>query len=347
MTKKSHTIIRSRLSLLRYTKKLLLNVSIFLKFRLPVHLPEQQNVLFSLNNINEALDLAATRHTMLTAWFRLNQVCQRARKFLYVEIPQHYTWNASERMWCARKRPAAKVIARIYNISPRQQELFFLRTLLLHVRGARNYKDMRTYNHVVYSDFQTACIERGLITDDQVWVRTMREAVGHQVPAQLRHLFVQIFVTNDLTYPTRLWEEFKSDLAEDFVRQMGNSEHAQQRCLAELELLFNMFGRSCALYGFSPDLLNANSTPILYQFVRGGLSDGSQLSTSQNRDIAVHNIPLLNAQQRIVFDTITRAALNTDQAANNCFFVDGNAGTGKTFLLSVDSLYQNLIMIRK
>lgn len=40
--------------------------------RLPVHLPNQQCIVFEAGNEENALENAATGHTKLTAWFALN-----------------------------------------------------------------------------------------------------------------------------------------------------------------------------------------------------------------------------------------------------------------------------------
>jgi hypothetical protein len=34
------------------------------------------------------------------------------------------------------------------------------------VKGAMSYKDLRTYNGIVYQTFKEACVARGLLKDD-------------------------------------------------------------------------------------------------------------------------------------------------------------------------------------
>jgi hypothetical protein len=143
-----------------------------------VHLPAQQSVVFNENNINEALARAEIRDSKLTAWFRLNRRHPTARKYLYSEIPEHYTWISNETEWRRRKKGSVRVLGRIYNIAPSQKELFYLRMLLLEVRGAQSYDELLTFDQVVHRDFKSACIARGLLRDNKMWVQTMQEAVA-------------------------------------------------------------------------------------------------------------------------------------------------------------------------
>jgi hypothetical protein len=41
--------------------------------------------------------------------------------------------------------------------------------LLLIVKGACDYVDLRTYNNVVHQTFKEACNARGLLTNDEEW----------------------------------------------------------------------------------------------------------------------------------------------------------------------------------
>jgi len=61
--------------------------------RLPVHLPDEQSVSFHPDNVEEAVDRASTRETMLTAWLKLNKDDRTATEYLYPEIPQHFVFD--------------------------------------------------------------------------------------------------------------------------------------------------------------------------------------------------------------------------------------------------------------
>ena len=56
--------------------------------RLPIHLPDTQNILFNEKKINE-FNIPQPNETMLTAFFKLNNVDNNACKYLYAEIGEH------------------------------------------------------------------------------------------------------------------------------------------------------------------------------------------------------------------------------------------------------------------
>ena len=70
----------------------------------------------------------------------------------------------------------------MYAVGPIDREKFAFRCLLLHVKGATSYEDLRTYNNIVYGTFQEACIARGLLEDDQEWDRALSDAVALMMP---------------------------------------------------------------------------------------------------------------------------------------------------------------------
>ena len=94
-------------------------------------------------------------YTKLTKFFDLNRDHAEARQYLYTEIPYHYRWDKNE--WKKRKRRVneANIVSRIYSVSPRQRERFYLRLLLLHVRGPISFNDLKTYGDVVHDTFES------------------------------------------------------------------------------------------------------------------------------------------------------------------------------------------------
>jgi len=63
----------------------------------------------------------------------------------------------------------ARVIGRMYFVSPSKGEQFFLRLLLTIVEGGKNWEHLRTWNGQVFSTFKEACMARGLLEDDHEW----------------------------------------------------------------------------------------------------------------------------------------------------------------------------------
>jgi len=54
----------------------------------------------------------------------------------------------------------------MYSVSPTQIELFYLPLLLLTVKGATSFNDLRTVNGKFCQLFSAACLALGLIEDD-------------------------------------------------------------------------------------------------------------------------------------------------------------------------------------
>ena len=108
--------------------------------RLPIHLPNGQQVYFRDGAEDAALDRAENNDTLLTAWFNLNRRHAHANQFLYSEIPHHYVFKPKEKKWFVRQRGAGKIITRLYTANIRAGERYFLRVLLLHVPGATSFE---------------------------------------------------------------------------------------------------------------------------------------------------------------------------------------------------------------
>jgi hypothetical protein len=51
-------------------------------------------------------------------------------------------------------------------VTPLAGEKFYFRLLLLHVKGATSFEDVRTFNGKVCETFKEACKERALLKDD-------------------------------------------------------------------------------------------------------------------------------------------------------------------------------------
>ena len=100
---------------------------------------------------------------MLTAYFKLNIEYEDARQLLYSDIPTHFVYkeekinNVKVYHWEPRKQYFS-TIGRMYSVSPSQLELFFLRCLLLHVKGAESYADLMTVDGVVHQSYFEACL---------------------------------------------------------------------------------------------------------------------------------------------------------------------------------------------
>jgi hypothetical protein len=121
-------------------------------------------------------------------WFNYNSIKQDLLNVTYLDFPKYAKWNSKERVWIKR-RNRTNAIGRIYQVSPRNPDLYFLRMLLNHQKGCKIYRDIRTVEGVEYSTYQAAAFALGLISNDDEADNCLRDAYIHELPNQFRGLF--------------------------------------------------------------------------------------------------------------------------------------------------------------
>jgi hypothetical protein len=186
--------------------------------RLSVHLPDQQRVRFG-EDMTPQIVLDRARTTKLLQFFNLNRSDPTAHQYAYVEIPQHYTWVNNN--WKRRQRGGDRVVTRIYNVSPRDTELYHLRLLLLHQKGCMSFEDVRTVRGVMYPTYQEAAAALGLLDDDREWDQCLEEAAAKEMPRHLRQLFATILAYCNVSNIAQLWHGHIQSMSEDFMRRFG------------------------------------------------------------------------------------------------------------------------------
>ena len=78
------------------------------------------------------------KKTKLTEWFEANKLHEDARKLTYCKFPQEWTWDDKNRKWTKRQRSFK--IGRLYYVNPIEGERFYLRMLLMIIKGANTTK---------------------------------------------------------------------------------------------------------------------------------------------------------------------------------------------------------------
>ena len=101
---------------------------------------------------------------MLTEFFLMNKINNDAinLNLLYKEFPQHFVWSSLYKMWSRRKQRLT--IGRIVTCHPTEGERYYLRLLLMNVRGPTSYEDLRTMNERCYTTFREAAEKKRLTT---------------------------------------------------------------------------------------------------------------------------------------------------------------------------------------
>ncbi|XP_058805595.1 uncharacterized protein LOC131672409 [Phymastichus coffea] len=295
--------------------------------RLPVHLQNQQCVIISTDANNSVNNLNEVSSKLLN-YFKLNIENENARQYLYSDIPRFFTYKKEKTngikvtKWVARKSHF-NCFGRMFSISPTRIELFHLRLLLLHVRGATSFDSLKTVNDILQPSFIAACLELGLIEDDQEWAKALQEATLWMMPRRLGQLFVRILIHCQPIHPEKLWDDFKDALSEDFSRT-NNTDISHQMAYADISNMLNHEGKSLSNF---PAM---NQTVITHLLVESC----DQLSQTHLADIGEQQYNLLNEQQKEIVDVILDLATATNDKVNNnnCLYIDGPGGSGKTFI---------------
>ncbi|PIA61360.1 hypothetical protein AQUCO_00300717v1, partial [Aquilegia coerulea] len=159
--------------------------------RLPFHLEDEQQVTYrDGDNTTEVLERPSTTKTKFLQWMEINKKFPddpNARDLTYAEFPTKWRWVEENLEWVPRKK--GRVRGRIYYAYPTSGERhmvpnssicvsrnYYLCILLNHVKGPRDYKDLKTYNNETYDTFKEACMARGLLDDDGEWDAELKYA---------------------------------------------------------------------------------------------------------------------------------------------------------------------------
>ena len=288
---------------------------------LQLHLPNKQLVRFSENDIiTDIVDRERDKRSMLTAFFELNKVDAVARRYLYRDIPQYFTWNSSSRRWNRRKKGAMR--GRLVSANPAEGERFYLRVLLSHVKGPTGWEYLYTVNDVLYSTFRKAALERGLIENDDSLSHCLQEASIFQFPIALRRLFATLLIFCEPGDVRKLWDDHYEFFSEDYRRCCENLERVQNMVLRDISVFLQSMGKSLNDFDLPSITATSNLESAGYREVEEEYNIVVDEEHLQARDS-------LNPDQKSAYDVIMR---HVDDDCPGVFFIDGPGGTGKTFL---------------
>ena len=312
---------------------------------LTVHVQNQQQVMYAPNaEITRVLE--RSEMTTLTEWLSYNRQARAghpgydpvALTTLYPDFPTRFVWNTTNKAWTVRQN--GDTIGRIHSVSPRDTERYYLRLLLHHVPGATSFEDIRTFENTVYDSYHAATKARGLLETDDEFDNDLRVASGVSSPKQLRELFAMMLMYCEVGDPVALFENYLSDFAEDFTHEQGIEEVTpaiRNSVLAHMEALLERNNFTLAQFPGMPvpEEEEVHLTPADQHDILHHIMNAERLAG------------LLNEDQRAMYDAVV-SALEAPSIADipvnevvppKCFYVDGPAGTGKTFLYSAIIAY--------
>jgi hypothetical protein len=269
--------------------------------------------------------------------FALNsqQDAELSLTLLYSELPSYYTWSLPQRRWNARSTRTRGTIGRLVEVAAQRTEPFYLRMLLQHVRGPRNYEHLRTVNGQLYDTFKEACVALQLLKDDAYLVNCLQEAANSRVPAALRKFFAHLIIYCDVTDSTTLFNRFQNDLCADLLNRGMSEANARASTLASIaRIVLTISGRNLSE--------EEDHTALFIQQVELNVEDIFEMDEPHRQQEDVQpQVDDLNHEQRVVYDEVMECILNQEgtivRGREHLFFVNGPGGSGKSFL------YQTII----
>ncbi|GMP95374.1 hypothetical protein CsSME_00044449 [Camellia sinensis var. sinensis] len=306
--------------------------------RLALHLPGMHRVVFNPEESLQTIQSRAGQQmSTLTGFFAYCAASEDECPFTYQEFPQHFVWLKSEKRWKSRERGYA--IGRMYFASPNCGERFYLRLLLIVVKGPKSFQSLRTVDNVVHDTFKLACIARGLLEDDEEWIQCLKEAVVIKTGYQLRRLFSIILTQCSPLNPYALWNQFSTHICDDLAHKICTLFVISKPTEAQIEdyglhLLNQMLHESGkSLIDFPPmPQPTANWSAVVGNRL---IVEHQQLQSEAEHADPQITIDCLNNGQRNAYNIITSSVF---QNKGTVFFLNGGAGTGKTFLYNTIAL---------
>ncbi|XP_063907387.1 uncharacterized protein LOC135125669 [Zophobas morio] len=231
---------------------------------------------------------------------------------------------------------SSDALGRIYTVHPNNDECYYLRLLLVNVRGPISFKQLRTVNGQLCATYREACQLLHLLENDSHWDDTLKDSVISSSPHQIRTLFAIIISTCFPSNPKDLWVKYRDDMSEGVlhrVRRQTLNPTLQMTTEIYNETLI-MIENMCLL--MANKVLSCLGMTAPNRHMHDALNH--ELQREQQYDIEAlaetvrTNVPQLNQQQKIAYNTLIEAV---NSGSGGIYFLDAPGGTGKTFLISL------------
>ncbi|XP_050063259.1 uncharacterized protein LOC126552591 [Aphis gossypii] len=297
---------------------------------LAVHLENGQRVYFTEANAAQRAERPPS--TTLTSFFAMCEADPFAATLMYVEMPKYYTWNQSTKKFQRRKQGtpvpdwpqvfSTDALGRMYTVHPRNDECFYLRLLLVNVRGPKSFAHLKTVNGHQCQTYREAC--------------QLLDSVVSSNAYQIRTLFAIIITTCFPSQPIQLWNKYKDAICEDILHRLRIQTNNP-----DIQITDEIYNEGLILIE-DQCLTIANKLLIEVGMIAPNRSMHDAFNQELNRELQYNvdtlqefvrnNVPLLNEQQKQVYKTLMQAV---DNNTGGLFFLDAPGGTGKTFVISL------------
>jgi ATP-dependent DNA helicase PIF1 len=294
--------------------------------QLQLHLPGMNMVGYQQNqNIDDVLKRQGSEQSMLTKYFEKNKTDEDARKILYADFPEFYTWNSEggEKFWNKRKKANMFQVGRIVQAHPTEGERYYLRILLNNVVGARPFKELRTVKHVEYHTFREAAEALGLIDGDNSWDGALKEATIWAMPYSIRRLFATILIFSEPTNVRGLWDKHLEAMGEDYHRNNPCKKAVEQLVLIDVRDMLQSMGKDIQSFPLPLiDSSNDAAAGVPREIYKEHIIEVNEEDKNLHKS--------LNTEQMTAYKAIISTV---DSPNGGVFFIDGPGVTGEDISL--------------
>ncbi|KAL3096906.1 hypothetical protein niasHT_028962 [Heterodera trifolii] len=147
------------------------------------------------------------RVTQLTAYFAFNEA-NPPLGLSYANCYKKLRYDRAKKQWKLYVDAPVPKFCRLKTVSPSNRELLAIRLLLLVVPDPKGWESLRTVNGKVFPTFVAAAEERGLLTDEDLWMKTIDDAfrMKKSIRQRIRWLAV-FFATANLACPCKILDK--------------------------------------------------------------------------------------------------------------------------------------------
>ena len=234
-----------------------------------------------------------------------------------------------------------RIVTRIRSVSPTKPELFSLRLLLMDTPFS-SFDEAKVHGSTNYETYREAAVARGLYAEGDEFQKAFDEAVRYQsTPGELRCMLVTMYQQGG--DPRHAMNKHKSYLMSD-IREGSDAHKLRELFRRVIQISDRHGGKLLREHNYfaqtAQEMGIASRTEVEREQNRiEDRNDSSERSSATLRE----RYDSLKPGQKEAFDTIHRAVTQRSvysederrQRDAKVFFLQGHAGTGKTYLLSL------------
>ena len=319
---------------------------------LQVHLPNKKPIVFyedeSIENLRKKVK--KNKKSTLQTWFELNikaangemDVTPSPLSLTYTDAVSYFSIKKSNNEWIPREK-ASKAIGYVRTPRSTKSELWHLCLLLRHVKGAKSFDELKTFNGELCDTFAQCCGKHGLLSDDDYMWALLSDVQMLDSGPQLRNLFCTLLISNGQFDADKLWNKFKIGMSVDLrpkrTRQRRLLDSLTQKNTREKDM---RKGYNRALTIIAQQLATVNYRLEDFKLPVPKDIDGMSRELLEHKfdneiqqrykDQYEQQYSQLNDEQRVIVDTVIKGE-------KKFIYLNAPGGCGKTFVAQTICAY--------